>query len=424
MKKRPVVFSKGGRNDFHTFPRPDIYYHFYLKKPSNMNIPSKYFCILFFILLSCRNPIVYERGEIIDLRPDNKEELSFYSIIDSVYYISLETLPGSILANMSRFRYSEGKIVVINAFSSTFEVVVFDNSGKYLYRNSKMGRGPDEYIAVNCADIHPHNGNLVIVDGSTRRILEYSPESILISSIKVGAVINSIQFLESNSSIQYIVSTGERLFDPGSAFSLFRINEGGEIIEKIMPFEYVSRITSGSSERLNRISDSLISFNREFSNDLIHITQEKIINKYYLDFPKPILPAEKSNMDFISNDNPKMADYVFNIILRESKDFIYCRYLWDWKGYPIIYEKSTKQSFLINLSRVKGCTTCAPIISNEVLVDDQILFPVEAKDLIPVITAFKKNGFDYLTFPNDNWNESNNPSIFFVKLKSNLNNTK
>jgi len=376
--------------------------------------------ILFIVLFSC-NEKAESEGElaVINLLPSDSNIRSFFSLVDTVFIIPLETTDEALITNISGLRVSEEKIVVINVLPTNTEVLVFNMLGEYMFKLSKMGRGPGEYLSINCADIKPNTENLVIVDGSTRSIIEYSPKSEVIQSFKIGSVITSTQTIQTSKGLQYIISSGERLSDSDYSYSLFRTHENGKLLEKMLPFEYTSRMTTGSTQRLFKVSERLVSFNREFSNYIYYITDSVIFKKYYLDFPKQILPAEKSNINFLKNNNPEVANYVFNIVIQESKDLISCRYLLNWKLFWFFYHKPSNHSIQVSPPVNNGCKSCGYLISSELLWQDYLLFPIKSDELISAIEEFRQNGFGYLSPPtlSSGWNISGNPVLFFVKLK-------
>lgn len=375
--------------------------------------------IFLLIFTACRREIESEDISVINLHPSDIKIQSFFSLVDTVFIIPLETSEESLIGNISGIRISEEKIVIVNTLPTNSEVLVFDRSGNYQFKLSKMGVGPGEYLSINSADGKPNSNNLMMVDGSTRRLIEYSPESEVISSFKVGSVITSLQTIQTSAGLQFIISSGERLSEPDYSYSLFRLNEEGELIEKMLPFEYTSRMTTGSTQRLFKVSEKLVSFNREFSNYIYYITETDLFKRYYLDFPKPILPAEKSNINFLKNGNPQVSNYVFNIVVQESEEYVSCRYLLDWKLYWFFYHKPSMQAIQISPPVINDCKDCGYLISSELLSTEFLVFPIKSTELISAIEEFKNNGLEYLSVPSfpSGWNTSSNPVLFMVKLK-------
>jgi hypothetical protein len=112
------------------------------------------------ILLFCFALKAESQITTIDLLVAPKSEITTLSeIATDVKYIPLQTNENSLIKYVYDFMPCNNKLYIY-ALSS---ILCFDNSGKYLYKLDKQGRGPEEYTYISDWDLSPANSLLIIL---------------------------------------------------------------------------------------------------------------------------------------------------------------------------------------------------------------------------------------------------------------------
>ena len=144
------------------------------------------------IIISCHNES--PRGAIIDLDKAtdvSSSRNSLSSLIDSYRIIQLESSSDCILGRIN-------KIVKANSLffikTSGTELVLFDDSGNYLRKFGKKGRGPGEYIEIS--DFAVNTDGSIVAISSQKDILFYRVnDGHFIRKQHLGLYINSLCYL-------------------------------------------------------------------------------------------------------------------------------------------------------------------------------------------------------------------------------------
>jgi len=110
------------------------------------------FLPFFFLFFACST--VNERDDTV--RKDNPDlvaidgfatsSLEYIDSVSKVEYIKLETNENGLLSSVSKLLVGRGKIVILDDRFS--QVLVFDDSGKFVNQIGSIGRGPGEFLSV------------------------------------------------------------------------------------------------------------------------------------------------------------------------------------------------------------------------------------------------------------------------------------
>jgi hypothetical protein len=143
----------------------------------------------FFLLLaalpSCKAPEPAAREMItIDVIPalNKYREFRLSEMVESIEYIKLETRPECLVSEATMV-VGEKCIVLLNHRPS--QVYLFDRNGKFLRPVGKVGKGPGEYSWPDWIDLNPDENRILVNDLETRKVLEYSLEGTLLTSLKL-----------------------------------------------------------------------------------------------------------------------------------------------------------------------------------------------------------------------------------------------
>lgn len=97
-------------------------------------------------LFSCSLPQNRNLENVYVLNLDEANNNDFYSMFDSVTYISLETQSDNEIGQISRILYHYGKYIVTDMLTN--RVFIFNEDGKYYSKIDAIGNGPEEYVQI------------------------------------------------------------------------------------------------------------------------------------------------------------------------------------------------------------------------------------------------------------------------------------
>lgn len=118
--------------------------------------------ILAIVLCSCGRKSI-STDNVIDLLATPESEITKLSdIATDVDYIPLQTTDSSLMSMIYKM-IVRGNFLY---FGTLNQVFCFDNSGKFLFKLDKKGRGPGEYEILGNFDINPDNTILAVISRS------------------------------------------------------------------------------------------------------------------------------------------------------------------------------------------------------------------------------------------------------------------
>ena len=99
-----------------------------------------------------------------------------------IRYIPLETSKECLIGNADKVLIRNGKIYVAD-FHQAMALFIFDLDGKFLFKISRRGQGPYEYLSLQDFDIHS-NGDIYIFDQYGRKFLILDEEGKYLRTVK------------------------------------------------------------------------------------------------------------------------------------------------------------------------------------------------------------------------------------------------
>ncbi len=129
-----------------------------------------------FIVVSCNSTSKQPNDSIpvINIEPaiGNARIVDLSEIAEDIEYIPLETVPNSLLKDLSNIRFEDDKF-----FIGLFDNKVFSRSGRYLWTFDKSGRGPGEYTFSQGISKERGTGNFIVNTLSNKNISLYIYDS-------------------------------------------------------------------------------------------------------------------------------------------------------------------------------------------------------------------------------------------------------
>jgi len=131
--------------------------------------------LVFAVAVSCTSTPTRNEAEAsiyITLDPSKQEKVLLSSIIDSSYLVKLETTEDNLISRIEKIYRIDDKYIVYDSKSN--QIFIFDTTGKYLNKISKIGRGPGEYVVINSMMFDSANQTIIVYDGAAFKMLFYS----------------------------------------------------------------------------------------------------------------------------------------------------------------------------------------------------------------------------------------------------------
>lgn len=126
------------------------------------------YSFIYLLILSCKPTENYNR-DIIDFEHAVALNMKCSSIIDSIYFVKIETSEECLIKNIQQIFFDKEFIFVMD---NGERLLVFNHDGTFLNQIGNMGKGPGEYIYISSFSVDTVSKTVYIHEG--RRILSYN----------------------------------------------------------------------------------------------------------------------------------------------------------------------------------------------------------------------------------------------------------
>ena len=178
------------------------------------------FCILLFVLFSCRNENhKVDRGEIFIANLDSTctSEFKYSDLYKKVTAIILDNKE-VMLTEISKMLVYKDKLYLLDRRAQG--VYAFCKDGSFVCKFGNLGAGPDEYVSCNDFGINADAGEIYIYDMAKHRIHKYD---IFSASYKESIIIDKsidIDYIMCNSGCLYAAQASNRNEEKESIYYL------------------------------------------------------------------------------------------------------------------------------------------------------------------------------------------------------------
>jgi len=227
--------------------------------------------------------------------------LDLNNIVESVKYISLETSRESLISGIEKMSIYKDHIYILDNLNKS--LLVFSNTGKFIRKIGKYGKGPHEFI--NPINFIIHEDRILVLDDKNSKILIYSIEGEYLEETAVGFRFND--FLIASDST-YIVNTDTRTNHHNKAienYKLLIVNKTWKALARGNLYDsYQCGEITFTRDALYRSSNKSILYNPMFSYHIYEFKNNNFYSKYTFDAPGMTLPENFEcglNYDDFSN---------------------------------------------------------------------------------------------------------------------------
>lgn len=308
--------------------------------------------IILTILLSCNNKKKRSKDNIKVLNVD--PEVSIVQVVpeltEYIEFIKLQTCNRCQIVDINKCIYYKNKLFLADFKQN--RIFVFNINGEFLYSIDKHGRGPSEIIELSDFIIDRDNEKVIVWDNGQNKKVKYTLNGQYISS--VGNTLGCRNFVKLDNS-KYALYTGLT-----SKYNLY-ILDNGKIKERYLPVKKHMRNLPipFSMEYFFNNSDNTFSILPCFSDFVYVIENENITPKYRINFGDNHMPKDYLKKNISANNNMSWANSVNKFFytklprtkyaysthnIKESKSYIYFRYIYKNRGYQVFISKESGNS--------------------------------------------------------------------------------
>jgi hypothetical protein len=134
--------------------------------------------IIVFTMVTCKNNNQTEgirsndNTILLSLDMDENETIDFTEQIDSIRFIRLDNSEECLIGKIQKVIFHEGRYYIQD--NKAGSIFVFDETGKFQCKISQKGQGPGEYVNITRLLIDYNRKQILIYDGTLRKMLYYT----------------------------------------------------------------------------------------------------------------------------------------------------------------------------------------------------------------------------------------------------------
>jgi hypothetical protein len=267
-------------------------------------------------------------GEVV-IDMQNLEDYTTFNMsefIDSILYVPLETTDKSIIGEITQLEYFDGKYFVLDGWQAQ-ALFVFDSTGHYLWKISRIGGGPGEYISLSEFSIDYQSRHIHLLSLNPIKVMVFDFQNNLITEKKLSFYTHSFRYLPSDSCYLFYNSYDNNQGKLTNEYNLIATDNNMEMVRGYLPYDSKSTRNMRHFPRtpsnyywygrevrlLDEVSHTIYSINA----DSLHICYRFNFGSYAFDKSRLAGPAD----DFESYMHDKKPSRISSIY--ETHQFLY-----------------------------------------------------------------------------------------------------
>lgn len=270
-------------------------------------------------MMSCGKVADKEFGDpiVLDLAKD-PVDMKLSDFVERVSHIYLENTSEALIGNIDKIVYNNERFYILDR-SIAKKVLVFDSSGKFLFKIGELGGGPGEFIEVTSFTIDDKNDMLYVYDCTKLSISKFDKNGKFIETIVVDFYALNVEF--HNDRFFFYTNYTESKKGP---YNIIVTDMNGNVVSRQFPFKEKSSM-HGFSNTCFHQSDGELRLIQGFDNEIYGFDEDKAYSKFRLLFNgKPTSIANFPDFDQLEDylmEHSRVVDFY-----NESDDLIYFMY--------------------------------------------------------------------------------------------------
>lgn len=232
-------------------------------------------------------PHTAKRIVIQDLNP--KSTVIKDSIIDTTFFIPLETTTSSLIGQIDELIITEKFIVVLDIYQ-TSGIYIFDRMGTFLQKINQIGEGPGEFTQPTDIVMDQQNDQILLLHGFPSKIMKYNTKGEFIEEIPLPMRFRSFSLLMDGSIVLVNEPAARKYGNPQGHFNeifskLVILTPSGNAIYAGGPINrayeenIISNINFGIIE-----NQGIVSFRPCFNDTIFRVVNNQTIPQFVFDF--------------------------------------------------------------------------------------------------------------------------------------------
>lgn len=293
-----------------------------------------------------------EETIFVDPSSVSTERIKYSTLFDSINYVFIPTDSNFLIGKVDKLLVTDDYFFVMDHKISR-TVFGIDKKGNKIFHLNKTGRGPGEYGLMTDISFVPEKQEVLVYCKVKSQVLHYDLDGKFLRAEKVPFKIRKFQPVCNKYVFHCEYYENKKLYKNGLSPNIFLFDP-----EKSVSPDGAAYFTPPVSQSIVLNTNShfscwgdTVSIKPDHSNIVYHVTADKIIPKYTLDFGSHNVDDRYWNMvrrngikyeeldEFLTN-----AGLCESFWFLESGDYIYFSYEQKNKRNDVLYSKKTKKT--------------------------------------------------------------------------------
>lgn len=330
----------------------------------NLNIINKlsFLVAVLCCFLGCTNEVEKHQQKSISLNPDNASEIKELNFVKEVSFLKLSNTQDAYIGSIWNIRVTQKRIYLLDSFNS-LALFVYDRKGDLLFKIDNYGRGPGEFMAPYSFAVDEYKDEIIIFDGSGRKLCFYSIDNgLFIREKPLKYEISRFEVTEN----KYVFFLNNSL-SGSSDYNIIITDKNFSIVEEHLQINpdmlgYHLELPVNFSKY-----DNSFFFTAPSDYHVYRInTSEEMFEKYlYVDFGEESLPSSyfehHETNESRRNEIGESANSISNYF--ESDTFRFFKYVVGTdKHYFYLKSKKTGQKIHVNYDQFNRASSFGPLL--------------------------------------------------------------
>jgi hypothetical protein len=219
----------------------------------------------------------HESVVTINIDTNKATKIDISEFVDSVQFIKLQTTNDNLIRGINNLFFFNNQIVVVD--KKEHQVLIFNDEGIFKNSIKKRGRGPGEYVSMSTVLFDPKEGNIIVYDARSFKMLFFSMEGGLIREISnfcKNTLVRDIINLPDGNFLCYTYDYTEKKVGH-KASGLWEVDSLGNYIQSFFCYETLyPAIFNYSNSYFTRLSENVVGLRDALTNEVYYIEKGKL----------------------------------------------------------------------------------------------------------------------------------------------------
>ncbi|MCX6327679.1 MAG: 6-bladed beta-propeller [Bacteroidia bacterium] len=336
-----------------------------------------------------------------------KHNVNFSDITKEYKFIPLETTNESVIGSIDKIIFHDNKFYILDHLKAK-SIFIFSSEGRYLWKLSKTGKGPGEFLDPLDFCFEPGTGNLVVMN--LKQLIYYDDKN--------GTYLRTHSLPIFGYKFDFPDENHISLISQGKEDNLIITDKRGKKLNSF--FEYIAETKLILNRPFIRNDKSELLYLANLDYVIYKIEGDHILPYRKIDFTKDMFTPD--DLSLLKRDKSNVNNFYRIKYYFEGADKIFILYLYKKTPYYLISDKEAEKTIIVNYNEIKNDVTYTDLLPRIVAYnsDDKIISFLETSEL--------KNAVKNKDIPDDKLKKmlqgitdstelTDNPILFLFKFK-------